>query len=125
VRLEDVSGSLAINEDPLGSPIVSVTHTASVLRRTQENVMTISFELPPDIEEQIRMNGASLGREARELLLVELYRQDRITHHQLSEALGLTRLETDGLLKRHKVSSGPTLEELQAEIGSLRDSRPE
>jgi hypothetical protein len=72
VRLEDGGGSLAINEDPLGSPIVSVTHTASVLRRTQENVMTISFELPPDIEEQIRMNGASLGREARELLLVEL-----------------------------------------------------
>jgi predicted HTH domain antitoxin len=87
--------------------------------------MTISFELPREIEEQIDLNGASLGREARELLLVELYREDRITHHQLSEALGLTRLETDGVLKRHKVSSGPTLEELRAEIGSLRDSRPE
>lgn len=87
--------------------------------------MTISFELPADIEEQVRMNGASLGWEARELLLVELYRQDRITHHQLSEAVGLTRVETNGVLKRHKVSSGPTLEELRAEIGSLRDSRPE
>jgi hypothetical protein len=87
--------------------------------------MTITFELPQDIEEQVRMNGAELNREAREAYLVELYRQDRITHHQLTEALGLSRLETDGVLKRHKVSSGPTLEELRAEIGSLRDARPE
>jgi len=91
----------------------------------RESLMTISFELPQDIEQQIRMNGADLDREARELYLVELYRQDRITHHQLTEALGLSRLETDGVLKRHKVSSGPTLEELRAEIGSLRDARPE
>jgi hypothetical protein len=62
--------------------------------------------------------------EARKAYLVELYRQDRITHHQLARALGLTRIETDGVLKRYKVSPGPTLEELRAEIGSLRDARP-
>jgi predicted HTH domain antitoxin len=71
------------------------------------------------------MNVADLSREALELLVVELYRQDRIAHHQFAEALGLSRLETDGLLKRHKVSSGPTLKEIRAEIGSLRDARPE
>jgi len=87
--------------------------------------MNISFELPQDIEGQIGTNGADLSREARETYLVELYRQERITHHQLSEALGLSRYETDGVLKRHEVSSGPTLEELRAEIGSLRDVRPE
>jgi predicted HTH domain antitoxin len=87
--------------------------------------MTISFEIPQDIEQEVRMNGVDLDREAREMYLVELYRQDRITHHQLAEALGLTRLETDGVLKRHKISSGPHLEELRAEIGSLRDARPE
>ena len=87
--------------------------------------MTISFEIPQEIEQQIRTNGKDLGREAREAYLVELYRQDRITHHQLTEALGLSRLEADGVLKRHKVSSGPTLEDLRAEIGSLRDAKPE
>jgi predicted HTH domain antitoxin len=86
--------------------------------------MTISFEIPREIEQQIRANGANLDREAREAYLVELYRQDRISHHQLTEALGLSRLETDGVLKRHKVSSGPTLDELRAEIGSLRGARP-
>jgi hypothetical protein len=53
--------------------------------------MTISFELPQDIEQQIRTNGVDLDREARELYLVELYRQDRISHAQLSTtALCLT-----------------------------------
>jgi predicted HTH domain antitoxin len=86
--------------------------------------MTISFEIPQEIEQQIRTNGANLNGEAREAYLVELYRQDRISHHQLSQALGLSRLETDGVLKRHKVSSGPTLDELRAEIGSLRGAGP-
>jgi antitoxin (DNA-binding transcriptional repressor) of toxin-antitoxin stability system/predicted HTH domain antitoxin len=87
--------------------------------------MNISFEIPSDIEQELRSNGTDLGGEAREVFLIELYRQDRITHHQLAEALGLSRLETDGVLKRHKISSSPTLEELRAEIGSLRDVRPE
>jgi hypothetical protein len=86
--------------------------------------MNISFEIPQEIEQEIRTNGTDLSGEAREAFLVELYRQDRTTHHQLTGALGLSSLETDGVLKRHKVPSGPTLEELRAEIGSLRDARP-
>ena len=48
-----------------------------------------------------------------------------LTHHQLAEALGLSRLETDGVLKRHKVSSGVTAEEMRAQAAALRDARPE
>jgi predicted HTH domain antitoxin len=87
--------------------------------------MTINFEIPRSIEQELSTSEADLNGEAREAFLVELYRQERITHHQLAEALGLSRLETDGVLKRHKVSSGPTLEELRVEIGSLRDASPE
>jgi len=65
--------------------------------------MNISFEIPGEIEQELGGNGADISSEAREAFLVELYRQDRITHHQLAEALGLSRLETDGVLKRHKV----------------------
>ena len=86
--------------------------------------MTISFEIPKDIERELSASVPDLNAEAREAFLVNLYREDRITHHQLAQALGLTRIETDGVLKRHKISSGPTLEELRAEIGSLRESRP-
>jgi Uncharacterised protein family (UPF0175) len=87
--------------------------------------VNISFELPKDIEEQIRIEGADLSSEAREVYLVELYRQDRITHHQLGVALGLSRLEVDGLLKKHQVSPGVTAEEMKAQAATLREARPE
>ena len=87
--------------------------------------MNISFELPQDIEEQIRTNGEDPSGEARELFLVELYRRERITHHQLSEALGLGRYETDGVLKKHEVWLELTPEELAAQVDSLRDVRLE
>jgi len=86
--------------------------------------MNISFEIPQDIEKELSATVGDLNADARETYLVNLYREDRITHHQLTEALGLTRIETDGVLKRHKISSGPTLEELRAEIGSLREASP-
>ena len=87
--------------------------------------MIISFDIPKDIEQEISASVPDLNAEARETFLVNLFREERITHHQLAQALGLTRIETDGVLKRHKVSSGPTREELRAEIGSLREARPQ
>ena len=86
--------------------------------------MTISFELPQDFEQQIRMNGADLDREARELFLVELYRQHKISQHQLAEALGLSRVEADGVLKKHEVWFELSPEELAAEAVSLREASP-
>jgi len=59
---------------------------------------------------------------AKEAFLVELYRRDRIAHHQLAEALGLDRYETDGVLKRHKVSPGVSSEEIRAQAAALRDA---
>ena len=87
--------------------------------------MNISFEIPCEIEQELGSNGVDLNGEAREALLVELYRQDRITHHQLAEAVGLSRLETEGVLKRRKVSSGVTAEEMRAQAAALGDARPE
>jgi hypothetical protein len=87
--------------------------------------MTISFELPQDIEQELSTRGADLNGEAREAYLVELYRLDRITHHQLASALGLIRLETEGVLKRHRVSSGVTAEEMRAQATALQGVRRE
>jgi predicted HTH domain antitoxin len=87
--------------------------------------MRISFEIPGEIERELSTIRADLDDEAREAFLVELYRQDRISHHQLAEALGLSRLEAEGVLKRHKVSSGVTAEEMRAQAAALRDAKPE
>ena len=84
--------------------------------------MTISFEIPPEIAHELRADGTDLGREAKEAFLVELYRRNRIAHHQLAEALGLDRYETDGVLKRHKVSPDVSAEETRAKAAVLRDA---
>jgi hypothetical protein len=73
------------------------------------------------VEDQLRRELADLDVVAKEAALVELYRQERITHHQLGLSLGLERHETDGLLKRHKVVEDlPRAEELAEEIATLR-----
>ena len=87
--------------------------------------MNISFEIPQDIEQELRTNGADLNGAAKEAFLVELYRQHTISHRQLGEALGLEQYETDGLLKKHGVGVGIPIEQLRAEAAALRDVRPE
>ena len=63
--------------------------------------MAVTFELPQDIERNLRRELGDLDHVAKEAALVELYRQDRITAYELSQALGLSRFETEALLKRH------------------------
>ncbi len=83
--------------------------------------MSISFDLPASVEDQLRRELADLDVVAKEATLVELYRQERITHHQLGLSLGFERHETDRLLKRHKVVEDlPRAEGLAEQILSLR-----
>ncbi len=73
------------------------------------------------MEDQLRRQLANLDRVANAAALVELYRQGRITRHELGAALGLSRYETDGLLKGHRVIEDLiTPEELASEAEKLR-----
>lgn len=85
--------------------------------------MTISIELPNEIEQQLRRRVANLDEAAKEALLVELYRQEKLTHHQLSHALGLSRYETDGLLKRHDVLDNSSLDDVLRDASVSRHAR--
>ena len=87
--------------------------------------MNISFEIPQDIEHELCTDGRDMNREAKEAYLVNLYREERISHCQLAEALGMSRYETDGVLKRYKVSPNVTAEEMRAQATALKDARPE
>jgi hypothetical protein len=87
--------------------------------------MTISFEIPPNIENQLRAAGLDLPNAAREAFLVDLYRKRTITHHELALALGVGRYETDGVLKRHGVPIEISMEELQAKTSFLESLREE
>ena len=87
--------------------------------------MTISFDSPHDIEQLVSTNGADLNDMAREAFLVELYREKKITQHQLGQALGLDDYETDGVLKRYGVGYDLTIEEFEEQRAFLQGSRRE
>ena len=86
--------------------------------------MTVKFDLPATAENALRRDGADANMAAREAVLVELYRRRDLTHFQLSQAMGMTRLQTDGLLKKHGVTEDLVgLDEFQREAASLREGR--
>ena len=83
--------------------------------------MSISFELPVAVEEQLRRDHADLDVVAKEAALVELYRQGRITQNQLGLSLDKSRFEVEELLKRHKVTEDlDTAEQVAEQITILR-----
>jgi hypothetical protein len=86
--------------------------------------MSISFEIPQDIEQQLRTGGTDLDREAREIYLMEQFRQAKITHRQLEDALALSFHETENLLKRRGMGQDPDPGEFGAGRDFLREARP-
>jgi len=83
--------------------------------------MAVTFELPVRIEQTLRNELASFEDAVKEAALVELYRQDKLSHRELSEALGVSRLETEAILKQHNVTEDfGTAEEYAQELALLR-----
>ncbi len=83
--------------------------------------MAVRFELPQEIERNLRHSLGDLDQAAKESALVELYRQEKLTHFELSQALGLSRLETEALLKRHNVTEDlPSAGEIEEDVSNLR-----
>jgi predicted HTH domain antitoxin len=85
--------------------------------------MAVTFELPKDIELHLRHEIGDLSQAAKEATLIELYRQDRISHTDLSRALGLSRLEVEALLQKHHVYEDlPTAAEHVNALDRLRSA---
>jgi hypothetical protein len=83
--------------------------------------MAVVVDLPADLEQRLRAQTPDLDAEAKEALLVELYRQDKLSHYELSFALGLDRFETDGVLNKHNVTEDlPSADDIEAELQYLR-----
>jgi predicted HTH domain antitoxin len=83
--------------------------------------MSITFQLPGDIEERLRREFPDLDQAAKESVLVELYRRGKLSQHELAHALGLSRYQTDGLLKSHGVTEDlVSPDEQAAQVEQLR-----
>jgi predicted HTH domain antitoxin len=84
--------------------------------------MSVTIQLPADIEQRLRSKSSDLDSEAKEAMLIELYRQEKLSRYELSQALGLGRLETDAVLKTHNVCEDlPTPQELEEDLQEGRN----
>jgi hypothetical protein len=95
-------------------------------RKKQREVsgMNISFELPQDIEQQLLKGGVDPNREAKEVYLMEQFRQAKITHRQLQDALDLSFHETEQLLKQRGLGQDLDTQEFDAGRNLLSKARP-
>lgn len=83
--------------------------------------MAVTIQLPPEVEQRLRVSIADLDAAAKEAMLVELYRQEQLSRHELSCALGIDRFETDALLQRHNVTEDlPSTQELERDLERAR-----
>ena len=82
--------------------------------------MPVTFDLPADIEKELRQKVSNLEGQAKEAFAIQLFRQGILNHFELSKTLGLDRFETDAVLKKYNVSEDlPTLEDLEADRQTL------
>lgn len=83
-------------------------------------LLQVELHLPDEVEERLRREGTDLNAEVKEAYLLELFRRGKLSHHELSQALGYDRFETDAFLKEHQILEGsPTMEDLEADRQTL------
>lgn len=82
--------------------------------------LTITFDLPTDLEERLRRETSDLGIEVKEAYALEMFRRGRLSHYELSRILGLDRFETDAYLKRHNIFEGSlTMADIESDRHTL------
>jgi len=83
--------------------------------------MIVSFDLPMEVQKMLSASGLDPKQIAKEALFLELFRKEQLSHHELAQELGLSRLETDSLLVRHGIyEQSLTLEDLEADRQTLQ-----
>ena len=80
--------------------------------------LTVTVDLPADVEQRLLLTTPDLAGAAKEALLISLYRQGKLTHVGLSQALGLDRFQTEAVLHVHNV-----IEDLGTAEDYLEDAR--
>jgi hypothetical protein len=65
--------------------------------------MEVSFRIPDEIARQLSAAGGDVSRRALEALALEGYRDQTLTLYQISEMLGLSRVEADDFWGQHHV----------------------
>src|SRR5262245_34956405 len=75
-------------------------------RKSSEEQMAveIAVNLPDNVAEKLRKQGADLSRLSLERVVCSLYREGELTHYEAMQAIGCpSRIAMDELLARHNM----------------------
>jgi len=82
--------------------------------------MVVKIELSPEVERRLRAECPNLDAQVSDAVALDLFRRGKISHYELSTALGLDRFETDAYLKReHVVEGSLTMQDLDEQAQTL------
>jgi predicted HTH domain antitoxin len=82
--------------------------------------LNVTLDLPAELEDRLRRESPNLAAEVKEAYAMELFRRGKLSHCELSQVLGLDRVETDAWLRRHQVFEGSlTMADLEADRRTL------
>lgn len=82
--------------------------------------MDVTIQLPDNIAQRLRTAGSDLSRRVVEALLVDEYRNGRLTGEELKQLLGVrTRMGLDKFLKAHGILIDYTIADLEEERRGL------
>jgi len=65
--------------------------------------MEVTLHVPHDVGKRLTAAGGDVSRRALEALALEGYREHALALYQVSEMLGLSRVETEDFLGQHQV----------------------
>ncbi len=82
---------------------------------------TIEISLPDTLVKALGGKSSELPRRTLEALVVQSYRAGRLSHAQVSEALGIDRWETDAFLKKAEAYRPWDPEEFASDLATLQN----
>ena len=82
--------------------------------------MTLILELPDAWKQLLGLDNADAAGRAREMLVIESYREGKLSRGQAAEMLGLGFHEAEILFKRYGANQQPTWEELEQSAQAFR-----
>jgi len=82
--------------------------------------MQITLDIPEAMEARLREVAPNLDSKTCEALGLDLFREEKITHYELGQMLGLDRFETDAfLVDRKEFAQSLTLEDIENDYQTL------
>jgi predicted HTH domain antitoxin len=82
--------------------------------------MTLILELPDSWKQLLGLDTADAAARAREMLVIESYREGKLSRGQAAEMLGLGFHEAEILFKRYGANQQPTWDELEQSAQAFR-----